>query len=235
MPSHSASREKVCALCWNRRGKKVERVIKDGSEISLLCKKHTSPPRYFALCSHCGPNVESPFPAPIPHLHIQTLSDDDDGDGEDDDENDVGSESGGLRVVSSMEGNDIPNSNVTEESNTVAQESETFHFNTTSKQDTTPCLFLLQLCNATINGKELQLIVCYDSAAGCSSVRFSKDLENTFTPTRKRTVTIVTVSGKIHRNYPVFDVTINGQSGSFTFNCLNMQQDLPLPRVKDDC
>ena len=33
MPSHSASREKVCALCWNRRGKKVERVINEGSVI----------------------------------------------------------------------------------------------------------------------------------------------------------------------------------------------------------
>ena len=33
MPSHTHSREKVCALCWNRTGHRVERVITQGSDI----------------------------------------------------------------------------------------------------------------------------------------------------------------------------------------------------------
>ena len=223
------------AVCKKSVGRCYMIKIKDGSEISLLCKKHTSPLRYFGLCAQCGPNIESPFPAPVPHLHIQTMSDDDNVSEDDDDVENGESESGELKVVSEIEGDDIPNGNVTEASTTVAQESETFHFNTTSKQDTPPCLFLLQLCNATINGREIEMIVCYDSAAGCSSIRFSKDLQHTFIPARTKKVTIVTVSGKIHKDYPVFEVTINGQSGSFTFNCLNMQGDLPLPVIKDDC
>ena len=43
MPFHTASREKVCALCWNRRGKKVERVIKEGSEIEQALDEHVVP------------------------------------------------------------------------------------------------------------------------------------------------------------------------------------------------
>ena len=43
MPSHTASRDKVCACCWNRRGKKVERVIKDGSEIERALDQYVVP------------------------------------------------------------------------------------------------------------------------------------------------------------------------------------------------
>ena len=43
MPSHTASREKVCACCWNRRGKKVERVIKEGSEIERALDQYVVP------------------------------------------------------------------------------------------------------------------------------------------------------------------------------------------------
>ena len=43
MPSHTASREKVCACCRNRRGKKVERVIKEGSEIERALDQYVVP------------------------------------------------------------------------------------------------------------------------------------------------------------------------------------------------
>ena len=33
MRSHSESRKKVCALCWNRRGKNVQKVIREGSSV----------------------------------------------------------------------------------------------------------------------------------------------------------------------------------------------------------
>ena len=55
MPSHIASREKVCALCWNRRGKKVERVIKEGSEIEQALDEHVVPGyKADSLHSPCG-------------------------------------------------------------------------------------------------------------------------------------------------------------------------------------
>ena len=55
MPSHTASREKVCALCWNRRGKKVERVIKEGSQIEQALDEYVVP-GYKASSLHapCG-------------------------------------------------------------------------------------------------------------------------------------------------------------------------------------
>ena len=33
MRSHSESRKKVCAICWNRKGKNVQKVIKAGSPL----------------------------------------------------------------------------------------------------------------------------------------------------------------------------------------------------------
>ena len=35
MPNHTASRQRVCAVCWNRGGKKIERIIGAGSQIEL--------------------------------------------------------------------------------------------------------------------------------------------------------------------------------------------------------
>ena len=117
------------AVCSKTIGKCYMIKSKDGTEISLLCKKHTSPPRYFGLCSNCEPNIESPFPTPVPHLHIQTLSDDDealeDDDGKNDDEE---LESGRLQVVSASNGDDSPYST---ESETPTQAQEIRHFTST--------------------------------------------------------------------------------------------------------
>ena len=40
MPSHADSRAKVCAVCWNRKGKKIELVLKEGSNLENGIRDH---------------------------------------------------------------------------------------------------------------------------------------------------------------------------------------------------
>ena len=236
LPAH------LCSLCLRPKNicqaaaGKCAVITRPGKpDISLLCEKHTTPPRHYAICRQCK-TVESPFSPRVPVLNIQVFNSDEEDDSDVDDGRPGSGESGALEVMTTSNSNVCAEGCLTGGGASKCADEPVQHCNIDgrSKGDTPPCLFLLQKCTASIGNSKFGLIICFDTAAGCSSIRFTNDLEHKFQPDRMKKVQLVTATGYSSHTYPVYDIIVHGAKENIKINCINMQE-IPLPRVKDNC
>ena len=249
-----------CRAGETKTGNKCDvKTRRDGSTTSTLCQKHGNKV-YWAACQNCGDdNIVNPFKAAIPHLFLQPIESDEEhcatstesaaaaaGNGIYVADGDVGVYEGDVacRAVGAESATAAAAAAPSQASTPAAAAAAPTQASTPAAVRSTdfynisanaPCVFLIQTLDAEISGLKIKLNICYDTGAGCSSIRLAPAILNnkSIKPKGQRRATLVTVAGKTSQLFNIFTITIRGENSSWVFDCMEMKT-LPSPTVRQD-